>query len=63
MGGCRQPPLPFVYGERRCAATESASLPVMYLVKRGDYTEIEVAEFPNMVTERCACSVDNLSLI
>ncbi|XP_055492220.1 left-right determination factor 2-like [Leucoraja erinacea] len=63
VGGCRQPPLPFVYGERRCAATESASLPVMYLVKRGDYTEIEVAEFPNMVTERCACSVDNLSLI
>ncbi|XP_078256411.1 lefty1 [Rhinoraja longicauda] len=63
VGGCRQPPLPFAYGERRCSAAESASLPVMYLVKRGDYTEIEVAEFPNMVTERCACSVDNLSLI
>lgn len=35
----------------------------MYLVKKGDYTEIEVAEFPNMIVERCACTMDNVSIV
>ncbi|XP_051881413.1 left-right determination factor 1-like [Pristis pectinata] len=63
VGGCKQPRWPFEYGERSCAAVESASLPMMYLVKKGDYTEIEVAEFPNMITEKCGCSTDNISVI
>ncbi|XP_072406872.1 left-right determination factor 2-like [Chiloscyllium punctatum] len=63
VGGCKQPQWPFDYGERSCAVEESASLPVMYLVKKGDYTEIEVAEFPNMIVEKCSCSMDNVTLI
>ncbi|XP_072405017.1 left-right determination factor 2-like [Chiloscyllium punctatum] len=63
VGGCKQPQWPFDYGERSCAVEESASLPVMYLVKKGDYTEIEVAEFPNMIVEKCSCSMDNISMI
>ncbi|XP_072133737.1 left-right determination factor 2-like [Mobula birostris] len=63
LGGCKQPRWPFVYGERSCVAVESASLPMMYLVKKGDYTEIEVAEFPNMITEKCGCSNDNISVL
>ncbi|XP_078399001.1 left-right determination factor 2-like [Cetorhinus maximus] len=63
VGGCKQPQWPFEYGERSCAVVESASLPVMYLVKRGDYTEIEVAEFPNMIIEKCGCTTDNVSVI
>ncbi|CAH2255734.1 left-right determination factor 2-like [Pelobates cultripes] len=62
-GGCRQPKLPFFqhpYGERTCSVVESAPLPVMYLVKKGDYTEIEVAEFPHMIVEKCSCSTDGL---
>jgi left-right determination factor len=35
----------------------------MYLVKKGDYTEIEVAEFPNMIVESCACTMDNISIV
>ncbi|XP_059501704.1 left-right determination factor 2-like [Stegostoma tigrinum] len=62
VGSCKQPQWPFDYGERSCAAVESASLPVMYLVKKGDYTEIEVAEFPNMITEKCGCTMDNISM-
>ncbi|XP_067841420.1 left-right determination factor 2-like [Heptranchias perlo] len=63
VGGCKQPQWPFNYGERTCAVAETASLPVMYLVKKGDYTEIEVAEFPNMITEKCGCTTDNVSVI
>ncbi|KAM4770850.1 left-right determination factor 1-like [Rhinophrynus dorsalis] len=65
-GGCKQPKFPlhhYRYGERTCAVVESAPLPVMYLVKKGDYTEIEVAEFPNMIVEKCGCTMDNISII
>ncbi|XP_061890504.1 lefty1 [Entelurus aequoreus] len=62
-GGCRQPKRNYGYGERRCTVSESAPLPIMYLVKKGDYTEIEVAEFPNMIAERCACTMDNVSIV
>ncbi|XP_056624640.1 lefty2 isoform X1 [Triplophysa dalaica] len=58
-GGCKQPQRGFYgYGQRTCAVLESAPLPMMYLVKKGDYTEIEVAEFPNMIVEKCGCSMD-----
>ncbi|XP_030623610.1 lefty2 [Chanos chanos] len=63
IGGCKQPVLNYGYGRRSCAVAESAPLPIMYLVKRGDHTEIEVAEFPNMIVEKCGCSVDNVSNI
>uniref|UniRef100_A0A3Q3GDX6 Lefty1 n=1 Tax=Labrus bergylta TaxID=56723 RepID=A0A3Q3GDX6_9LABR len=62
-GGCKQPKRNYGYGERRCTVSESAPLPIMYLVKKGDYTEIEVAEFPNMIVERCACTMDNVSIV
>ncbi|KAM3930845.1 left-right determination factor 1 [Leptodactylus fuscus] len=65
-GSCRQPHSPalkYLYGERTCTVVESAPLPIMYLVKKGDYTEIEVAEFPNMIVERCGCTADNISII
>lgn len=62
-GGCKQPKRNYSYGERRCAVSESSPLPIMYLVKKGDYTEIEVAEFPNMIVERCACTMDNISIV
>ncbi len=29
--------------------------------KKGDYTEIEVAEFPNMIVEKCGCSMDKIT--
>ncbi|KAL0969331.1 hypothetical protein UPYG_G00225670 [Umbra pygmaea] len=58
-GGCKQPKRHYGYGDRRCAATESAPLPMMYLVKKGEYTEIEVAEFPNMIVEKCGCTMDD----
>ncbi|XP_063049355.1 left-right determination factor 2-like [Engraulis encrasicolus] len=73
-GGCKQPasgPAPGrSYGggyghqqlQRTCAAVESAPLPIMYLVKRGDHAEIEVAEFPNMIVEKCGCTTDNASV-
>ncbi|NXS92903.1 LFTY2 factor, partial [Jacana jacana] len=57
-GGCLQPPSPLRrlgYGERTCAVAESSPLPIMYLVKRGNRTEIEAAEFPNMIIEKCSC--------
>ncbi|XP_053568764.1 left-right determination factor 2-like [Bombina bombina] len=66
VGGCKQPRFPmrqYGYGERTCSVAESAPLPVMYLVKKGDYTEIEVAEFPNMIVEKCGCTMDNISVI
>ncbi|KAM8945399.1 left-right determination factor 1 [Pelodytes ibericus] len=62
-GGCRQTKNPFLhhrYGQKTCAVAESAPLPVMYLVKKGDHTEIEVAEFPHMIVEKCSCSVDGM---
>ncbi|KAG9336088.1 hypothetical protein JZ751_002435 [Albula glossodonta] len=62
-GGCKQPKRNYSYGERTCAAVESAPLPMMYLVKRGDFTEIEVAEFPNMIVEKCGCTMDNISIV
>ncbi|XP_028998059.1 lefty1 [Betta splendens] len=62
-GGCRQPKRNYGYGERKCAVSESSPLPIMYLVKKGDYTEIEVAEFPNMIVEKCECTVDNISIV
>ncbi|KAB5539656.1 hypothetical protein PHYPO_G00091520 [Pangasianodon hypophthalmus] len=63
-GGCRQPQRGlYPYGQRKCAVVESAPLPMMYLVKKGDYTEIEVAEFPNMIVEKCGCAMDNTSLV
>ncbi|XP_009899547.1 left-right determination factor 1 [Dryobates pubescens] len=65
-GGCLQPPSPlrrFGYGERNCAVAESSSLPVMYLVKRGNHTEIQAAEFPNMIVERCSCLTDGMALV
>ncbi|XP_077341974.1 left-right determination factor 1-like isoform X1 [Lithobates pipiens] len=65
-GACRQPhshALKYHYKERTCAVVESSPLPVMYLVKKDDYTEIEVAEFPNMIVERCGCTADNISII
>uniref|UniRef100_A0A8C4RJC3 Left-right determination factor n=1 Tax=Erpetoichthys calabaricus TaxID=27687 RepID=A0A8C4RJC3_ERPCA len=65
-GGCKQPRNPlrhYGYGERTCAVVESAPLPMMYLVKKGEYTEIEVAEFPNMIVEKCGCTMDNISVV
>ncbi|XP_053489373.1 lefty2 [Ictalurus furcatus] len=60
-GGCKQPKRNYGYGPRSCSVVESAPLPVMYLVKKGDYTQIEVAEFPNMIVEKCGCSMDKIS--
>lgn len=65
-GGCLQPPSPlrrFGYGERTCAVAESSPLPMMYLVKRGNRTEIEAAEFPNMIVEKCSCVTDGMALV
>ncbi|XP_012676431.2 lefty1 [Clupea harengus] len=62
-GGCKQPKRNYGYGERKCTVVESAPLPMMYLVKKGDYTEIEVAEFPNMIVEKCGCTMDNISVV
>jgi len=62
-GGCKQPRrYMHGYGERKCTIAESAPLPIMYLVKKGEHTEIEVAEFPNMIVEKCACTMDNVSI-
>ncbi|NXP87785.1 LFTY2 factor, partial [Passerina amoena] len=57
-GGCLQPPRRPGSGQRSCAAAASSALPVIYLVKRGNHTEIEAAEIPNMVVERCSCVAD-----
>ncbi|NXO87616.1 LFTY2 factor, partial [Sitta europaea] len=54
-GSCLQPPRS---GQRSCAAAGSSALPIIYLVKRGNRTEIEAAEFPGMVVERCSCVTD-----
>ncbi|XP_072266402.1 left-right determination factor 1-like [Pyxicephalus adspersus] len=65
-GTCRQhksSALKYHYKERICAVVESSPLPVMYLVKKGEYTEIEVAEFPNMIVQKCGCISDNISII
>ncbi|XP_039197652.1 left-right determination factor 2-like [Crotalus tigris] len=66
VGSCRQPKNllhHFGYGERSCAVVKSSPLPMMYLVKKGNYTEIEVAEFPNMIVEKCGCIMDNIAVI
>ncbi|KAJ6666864.1 hypothetical protein lerEdw1_018866 [Lerista edwardsae] len=66
VGGCRQPKPSlrhFGYGDRTCAVVESSPLPMMYLVKKGNYTEIEVAEFPNMIVEKCGCVMDNVAVV
>ncbi|XP_050751023.1 left-right determination factor 1-like [Gymnogyps californianus] len=65
-GGCLQPPSSlrhFGYGERTCAVAESSALPMMYLVKRGNRTEIEAAEFPNMIVEKCSCVTGGMALV
>ncbi|NWS68000.1 LFTY2 factor, partial [Crotophaga sulcirostris] len=61
LGGCLQPPSllqRFGYGKRACAVTETAPLPVMYLIRRGNRTEVEAAEFPNMIIKKCSCLAD-----
>ncbi|XP_053163407.1 left-right determination factor 2-like [Hemicordylus capensis] len=66
VGSCWQPKnllRHFGYGERTCAVVESSPLPMMYLVKKGNYTEIEVAEFPNMIVEKCGCIMDNVAVV
>ncbi|NWW15061.1 LFTY2 factor, partial [Falcunculus frontatus] len=45
-------------GQRSCAVAGSSALPILYLVKRGNRTEIEAAEFPDMIVERCSCVTD-----
>ncbi|XP_039573062.1 left-right determination factor 1 [Passer montanus] len=63
-GSCLQPPLRRPgSGRRSCAVAGSSALPVIYLVKRGNHTEIEAAEFPNMVVERCSCVADGAALV
>ncbi|NWR20039.1 LFTY2 factor, partial [Emberiza fucata] len=57
-GGCLQPPRRPGSGQRSCAAAASSALPIIYLVKRGNHTEIEAAELPNMIVERCSCVAD-----
>ncbi|KAL7873147.1 hypothetical protein AOLI_G00122180, partial [Acnodon oligacanthus] len=59
-GGCKQPKHSYGYGQRTCGVAQTAPLPVMYLVKKGEHTAIEVAEFPNMTVEKCGCSMDKL---
>lgn len=66
LGSCLQAPSAlrrFGYGERACAEVESSPLPMMLLVKRGNRTEIEAAEFPNMVIEKCSCVTDGMALV
>ncbi|NWY74302.1 LFTY2 factor, partial [Erithacus rubecula] len=60
-GSCLQPPRSPRRpgsGQRSCAVAGSSALPIIYLAKRGNHTEIEAAEFPNMVVERCSCGTD-----
>ncbi|XP_035177327.1 left-right determination factor 2-like [Oxyura jamaicensis] len=66
QGGCLQPPRSLQHlgaGERACAVAETSSLPVMYLVRRGNRTEIEAAEFPNMIIEKCSCMANGAALV
>ncbi|XP_031959205.1 left-right determination factor 2-like isoform X2 [Corvus moneduloides] len=65
-GSCLQPPRALRRlgsGQRSCAAAGSSALPIIYLVKRGNSTEIEAAEFPNMIVERCSCVTDGVALV
>ncbi|XP_057230881.1 left-right determination factor 2-like [Malurus melanocephalus] len=65
-GSCLQPPRTLRYpgsGQRSCAVAASSALPIIYLVKRGNRTEIEVAEFPNMIVDRCSCVTDGMALV
>lgn len=50
-------------GQRSCAVAGSSALPIIYLVRRGNHTEIEAAEFPNMIVERCSCLTDGEALV
>ncbi|XP_071279402.1 left-right determination factor 2-like [Agelaius tricolor] len=62
-GGCLQPPRRPGSGQRSCAVAASSALPIIYLVKRGNHTEVEAAEFPNMIVERCSCVADGVALV
>nr|BAB68348.1 lefty/antivin related protein [Ciona savignyi] len=59
-GGCRSDRRRNSKGApRSCSATETNSLPIMYLVKKGGAIHVEVSEFPNMVIEKCSCALDS----
>ncbi|XP_054146489.1 left-right determination factor 2-like [Melozone crissalis] len=60
-GPCLQPPRHS--GPRSCAAAASSALPIIYLVRRGNHTEVEAAELPNMIVERCSCVADGVALV
>ncbi|XP_063009576.1 left-right determination factor 2-like [Melospiza melodia melodia] len=60
-GPCLQPPRHS--GQRSCAAAASSALPIIYLVRRGNHTEVEAAELPNMIVERCSCVADGVALV
>ncbi|XP_074394751.1 left-right determination factor 1 [Zonotrichia albicollis] len=62
-GPCRQPPRRPGSGPRSCAAAASSALPIIYLVRRGNHTEVEAAELPNMIVERCSCVADGVALV
>ncbi|XP_036236925.1 left-right determination factor 2-like [Molothrus aeneus] len=62
-GSCLQPPRRPGSGQRSCAVAASSALPIIYLVKRGNHTEVEAAEFPNMIVERCSCVADGVALV
>nr|ALR88590.1 left-right determination factor precursor [Saccoglossus kowalevskii] len=38
-----------------CGVSKSSPLPMMYLIQKGDITQVEVSEIPNMVVEECEC--------
>ncbi|NXA74729.1 LFTY1 factor, partial [Thryothorus ludovicianus] len=60
-GSCLQPPRALRRlgsGPRSCAVAASSALPIIYLAKRGNRTEIEAAEFPGMIVESCSCAAD-----
>ncbi|KAM3675783.1 left-right determination factor 2-like [Ammospiza maritima maritima] len=60
-GPCLQPPRHS--GQRSCAAAASSALPIIYLVRRGNHTEVEAAELHNMIVERCSCVADGVALV
>ncbi|XP_062345311.1 left-right determination factor 1-like [Cinclus cinclus] len=65
-GSCLQPPRAhrrLGSGQRSCAVAGSSALPIIYLVRRGNHTKIEAAEFPNMIVERCSCVTDGAALV
>ena len=63
-GKCRPNKRKVTHGAlRSCTAAESAPLTIMYLIKRGGVTQVQITEFPNMVIERCTCTVEGLSTV